>query len=80
MNKFYKLILQWQGMLKSNYEQNSNVIIPTGFSNGSYSGYIRYANGNFDLNEETLDSKGTFHSSQNAVFRTSQPEENTLNT
>ena len=67
-------------MLKSNYKQNSNVIIPTGFSNGSYSGYIKYANDNFVLNEETLDGKGTFHSSQTAVCRTSQPEENTLNT
>ena len=34
-----------------------------------------YANDNIDINEETLDGKGTFHASQTAAFRRSDPQD-----
>ena len=54
----------------------SEVYIPLNFVNASLPGYIMYANDNIDINEETLDGKGTFHASQAAAFRQSNPEEN----
>ena len=57
------------------YFENGEVYIPLNFVNASLPGYITYANDNIDINEETLDGKGTFHASQTAAFRRSKPEE-----
>ncbi|XP_051734442.1 uncharacterized protein LOC127504083 isoform X1 [Ctenopharyngodon idella] len=57
------------------YFENGEVYIPLKFVNASLPGYIMYANDNIDINEESLDRKGTFHASQTAAFRRSNPEE-----
>ena len=62
----------------NNYAQHG-VIIPSNFLNAQLPGYIRYANDNIDINEETLDGKGTFHASQTAAFRRYIPGEQTEN-
>ncbi|KAK1895875.1 (-)-kolavenyl diphosphate synthase TPS10 chloroplastic [Dissostichus eleginoides] len=51
------------------YFDNGRVFIPQNFVNAKLPGYIMYANDNIDINEETLDGKGTFHASQTAAFR-----------
>lgn len=48
---------------------NSGVIIPSNFMKAKFCGYIRFANDNIDINEETLDGTGTFHASQTVAFR-----------
>lgn len=60
------------------YFENGEVYIPLNFVNASFPGYIMYANDNIDINEETLDGKGTFHASQIAAFRRSEPQEEIL--
>lgn len=57
------------------YFDNGRVFIPQNFVNAKLPGYIMYANDNIDINEETLDGKGTFHASQTAAFRRSEPQE-----
>ena len=57
------------------YFDNGRVFIPQNFVNVKLPGYIMYANDNIDINEETLDGKGTFHASQTAAFRRSEPQE-----
>lgn len=57
------------------FVKNKNTIIPRNFLNVEMSGYVRYATDNIDINEETLDGKGTFHACQTAAFRRSSPEE-----
>ena len=50
------------------YEENGHIFIPSNITNLRLPGYIRFANDNIDINEETLDEKGTFHASQSAMF------------
>ena len=50
------------------YEKNGHIFIPSNIINLRLPGYIRFANDNIDINEETLDRKGTFHASQFAMF------------
>ncbi|KAK1904890.1 Phosphomethylpyrimidine synthase [Dissostichus eleginoides] len=57
------------------YFDNGRVFIPQNVVNAKLPGYIMYANYNIDINEETLDGKGTFHASQTAAFRRSEPQE-----
>lgn len=38
-------------------------------------GYIRYANDNIDISEETLDGTGTFNASQTVAFRRKEQDE-----
>ena len=53
---------------------HGNITIPSNFSEDNLQGYVRYANDNIDINEETLDGKGTFHASQTAAFRQGNPD------
>lgn len=57
------------------YFDNDNVLIPHNFMSAKLPGYIRYANDNIDINEETLDGIGTFHASQTAAFRRKERNE-----
>lgn len=57
------------------YVEQNNTIIPLNFAQATYQGYIRYANDNIDIIEETLDGQGSFHASQSAAFRRSIPGE-----
>ena len=50
------------------YEANEKLVIPANIAHLKLPGYIRFANDNIDINEETLDGKGTFHASQSAIF------------
>ena len=50
------------------YEANEKLFIPANIAHLNLPGYIRFANNNIDINEETLDRKGTFHESQSAIF------------
>lgn len=52
------------------YQENGHIFIPSNITNLRLPGYIRFANDNIDINEETLDGKGTFHASQSAIFVT----------
>ena len=51
------------------YQANGEVFMPMNFMDAKLPGYVTYANDNIDINEETLDGKGTFHASQTAAFR-----------
>ena len=61
------------------YFKNGEVYVPHNFLGAKLPGYIMYANDNIDINEETLDGKGTFHASQTAAFRRIEPEEASSN-
>lgn len=75
----YESVLRTDTMMANEalkrYFENGEVYIPLNFVNASLPGYIMYANDNIDINEETLDGKGTFHASQTAAFRQSKPQE-----
>ena len=49
-------------------------VVPRNFEGKQMPGYIRFANDNIDINEETLSGKGTFHASQTAAFLTPADE------
>ena len=59
------------------YFENGEVFVPSNFVGSELPGYIMYANDNIDINEETLDGKGTFHAFQTAAFRPSASFEET---
>ena len=52
------------------YEANEKLLIPANVAHLKLPGYIRFANDNIDIIEETLDGKGTFHASQSVIFVT----------
>ena len=54
--------------LLEQYEAHGKIFIPSNITHLKLPGYLRFANDNIDINEETLDGKGTFHASQSAIF------------
>ena len=54
----------------SRFEENDNTFVPEGVVPGKF---VQFAADNFDMQEETLDGKGTLHVTQMAVFQRGPP-------